>query len=304
MGLPLAPLLRVLLGGVIISFAPVFVRLTEVGPSASAFYRVLFGGIGLLLVALVHGERLHLRRGVWGIVFGAAFFFALDLEVWHRSILYIGPGLSTILGNFQVFILALVGVVFFGERLSLRLVMAVPLALGGLWLLVGVDVNNLVEGTIPGVVMGLLTAVFYSGYILALRRSQGMDGRLPLVMNMAMVSLVTALFCGVAGTISGASFAIPTLRDGGYLVAYGLLCQGLGWVLLSSALPQLPAAVAGLVMLIQPTLAFVWDMLFFDRPTGPLGIMGACMAIVAIGMGIAGQQAVQRRKSAQVAVAR
>ena len=40
----------------------------------------------------------------------AGVFFSLDLWFWHRSIIYIGPGLSTLLANFQVFILMLVGI--------------------------------------------------------------------------------------------------------------------------------------------------------------------------------------------------
>lgn len=293
--LPLGPLLRVLAGGTMISFAAVFVKLVNVGPSTSVFYRVFFGGVALLLLALARGERLRVGRGIWGIVLAAAFFFTLDLEAWHRSILYVGPGLATILGNFQVFILAFIGAVVFKERISLRLIMALPLAIGGLWLLLGVDVSGLPEGTIPGVIFGLLTAVFYACYILTLRRSQGVEGRLPLIMNMAVVSLGTALFSGVSSQFHDVSFAIPSLQDGGYLIAYGLLCQGVGWVLLSSALPKLPAAVAGLLMLIQPTLSFIWDILLFDRPTGPLGVLGACMAIFAIWVGISGQQAAQRR---------
>lgn len=294
-GLPTGPLLRVLAGGTMISFAAVFVKLVDVGPSASAFYRVFFGGMALLLIALARGEKMRVRHGIWGMVLGAGFFFALDLEAWHRSILYVGPGLATILGNFQVFILAFIGAAVFRERISLRLMAALPLALGGMWLLLDIDPSGLAEGTVPGVVFGLLTAVFYACYILTLRRSQGVEGKLPLIMNMAVISLTTAVFCGSFNLMSGGSFAIPTLGDGGYLVAYGLLCQGLGWVLLSSALPKLPASVAGLLMLIQPTLSFVWDILIFDRPTGPMGVLGACMAIAAIGMGIAGQQAVQRK---------
>lgn len=303
-GLPLGPLLRVLAGGTMISFAAVFVKLVNVGPSTSVFYRVFFGGVALLLIALARGERFRVRREVWGVVIGASFFFALDLEAWHRSILYVGPGLATILGNFQVFILAFMGAAVFKEKLSLRLVMALPLAMGGLWLLLGTDAGGLADGTIPGVLFGLFTAVFYACYILTLRRSQGIEGKLPLIMNMAMVSIGTTIFCGIFSLFHDVSFTIPTLGDAGYLVAYGLLCQGLGWVLLSSALPKLPASVAGLLMLIQPTLSFIWDILLFDRPTGPLGVMGACMAIFAIWVGISGQQAAQRKVSARHIVQR
>ncbi|MFV0422374.1 DMT family transporter [Oleidesulfovibrio sp.] len=299
--LDIKALLRVMAGAVMISFSAVFVNVLDTSPSASAFYRVFFGGIALLAVALWRKEKLTTAPVVLATIFGAGVFFMLDLECWHRSILYIGPGLATILGNFQVFFMAFVGAVFFREALSLRLVVALPLAIFGLWLLVGVDINDLDETIVMGVVFGLLTAVWYTGYILLLRRSQRMASKMPVMMNMALVSLCTAVACGASLLLQGLPFAIPDATNASYLIGYGVLCQGVGWLLLSSGLPMLPAAVAGLVMLTQPTLSFVWDVLFFGRPTGPLGLLGAAMAITAIWMGLSGQSAAQRKRALKLA---
>ena len=93
-------------GAVMISFAAVFVRLADVAPTTSAFYRMLFGAIALL--ALI-GVQPHLHRGFargWAGSALIAAFFTADMWFWHRSILFIGPGLSTLLANFQVFVLA------------------------------------------------------------------------------------------------------------------------------------------------------------------------------------------------------
>lgn len=298
--LDIKALLRVMAGAVMISFSAVFVNLVDTPPSISAFYRVFFGALALFAVAMFRREKLKMSPVLLTIA-GAGVLFMLDLECWHRSILYIGPGLSTILGNFQVFFMAFVGAVFFREVLSLRLIVALPLAVLGLWLLVGVDIDKLDHGTIMGVVMGLLTAVWYTGYILLLRRSQQRPDRFPLILNMALVSGATAVITGAGALAQGVSFAIPDAPTGVYLLCYGVLCQGVGWVLLSSGLPTLPAAVSGLVMLTQPTLSFTWDILFFDRPTGPLGLLGAVMAITAIWMGLSGQNAAQRKKTLKLA---
>ena len=45
-------------GAVMISFAAVFVRLADVAPTTSGFYRMLFGSIGLLVLIGVQ-PRLH-----------------------------------------------------------------------------------------------------------------------------------------------------------------------------------------------------------------------------------------------------
>ena len=80
-----------------ISFSPVFVKLTSVAPTTSGFYRVLFGGLVLALYLAVTRRRLTFSGKAWTALVLSAVFFALDLWFWHRSILYIGAGLSTLL---------------------------------------------------------------------------------------------------------------------------------------------------------------------------------------------------------------
>jgi len=125
------------LGAALISFSAVFVRLSDVGPTMGAFYRVFFGGVCLLIIALV--RRQSFWRGFtplfYIVVSGCA--LSIDLIFWHRSITYIGPGLATIIGNLQVFILAFAGVFVFKERVSWQFILAIPLACVGMYYLVG-----------------------------------------------------------------------------------------------------------------------------------------------------------------------
>ena len=46
-------MMRVLAGAAVISFAPVFVRLVDVPPTTSAFYRTLFGGLMLVIIVRI-----------------------------------------------------------------------------------------------------------------------------------------------------------------------------------------------------------------------------------------------------------
>jgi len=63
-----------------------------------------------------------------------------------------------------------------------------------------------------------------------------------------------------------------------------------GWILISTALPRVQVSVAGLIILLQPSLAFIWDILFFARPTGALEVMGAGLALTAIYLGLTRQK--------------
>ena len=100
-----------------------------------------------------------------------------------------------------------------------------------------------------------------------------------------VVSFSTALYLALEMVRTGNSFSIPDLQSGLSLVALGLMCQTLGWLLITRSLPWIPAAVAGLVLLLQPSLSFIWDVLFFNRTTSALAWVGVILALSAIYLG-------------------
>jgi drug/metabolite transporter (DMT)-like permease len=284
--LPASPTLRLLCGAALISFAPVFVRLTPVSPTDSAFYRTLFGGLMLALWVVAARAPVERRSGfALAALIAAGILFAADLAVWHRSIWYVGPGLATLLGNFQVFVLAFVGILFFREKARWELVLAIPMAIAGLVLIVGFEWTALDSEYRWGIAFGLLTAVFYSAYILALRRARAESPSGSIVSDLMIVSLVSAGFLLAGASLAGEGVAIPDPRSAWLLVGYALVAQVVGWLLISGSLPHVPASRVGLILLLQPTLAFVWDILIFSRPFGTREAAGAALAIIAIGLG-------------------
>lgn len=280
-------MLQLIAGAVLISFAAVFVRILAVPPTTSAFYRTLIGGV--VLLGLLRFRRQPLRGGkkLWLVLLLAGLLFALDLAFWHRSILYLGPGLSTLLANFQVFVLAVAGVVIFKERLRPALVGGIALALLGLSLIVGVDWSGLPPDYRRGVVLGLLTALCYGAYVLALRTArQGAPSEINSpVGDVTVASLASAGFLLVFAAGTGESLRIPDMSTAGLLLLYALVTQVLGWVLISSSLAQLAASRVGLVLLIQPTFAYLWDVLFFSRVVGMTEGVGALLALLGIYLG-------------------
>lgn len=288
--------LYVTAGAVCISFAPLFVRVVDVDPSAVAFYRLLWAGAALTGVALIQKVRIMPGRRILLLTAACAALFTGDLVCFHQSILYIGPGLATIVTNFQVFFLGLIGVFIFKERLGARLVLAIPLALGGLWLLLETDGAGTTPNMVAGLIIALLAAAFYAGYILTLRESQSSPQRLAAIPNMGLICLMGALFSAVVTLAQGQSLAVPSLYDHMMMILYGVGCQAFGWLILSKGLPYLPASRAGLLILLQPTLAFIWDVLFFSRPTGAAGYLGATLALAAIALGMSDKKSSAEEK--------
>jgi drug/metabolite transporter (DMT)-like permease len=251
-----------------------------------ACYRMIWGSLALLCVARYRSERILPGRALGIIIVWAALFFSLDLLAWHQSILYVGPGLATLLTNFQIFFLAAYGSFFLKEKMSLRLKLAVPLLLAGLWLVLDVRIGEISPDIWLGLATGLLSAVFYAGFILILRRTRSGQNTLSPTANMGLSSLAAVFFTGFGGLANGEDPVIHGLQNNLLMISSGVGVQALGWVLLSKGLPLLPAAQGGLLLMLQPTLSFAWDVLLFDRPTSATGYLGAAMTLAAIALSV------------------
>lgn len=279
------PTLRLFIGAALISLSPVWVKLVDVSPTTSAFWRLAIGGVVIAMYLVITRRRLQLSARIWLVLILAAAFLATDLWFYHRSIQYIGPGLSTLLANFQVFVMAAAGVIILRQPPTARQLIAIPLALLGLALIVGVDWQNLPSSYRRGIVFGLGAAVTYAAYLLAMRRSrQGSTTPVP-TREIAIVSLTGAAMLGATALVEGHSLAISSGGDAFWLVCYGVLSHGVGMLFITSSLPHVTTTQAGIALLLQPTLSFVWDVLFFARPMSAKELLGAGIALFAIYLG-------------------
>jgi drug/metabolite transporter (DMT)-like permease len=277
--------LEIVAGSFFISFSGVFVKIAQVGPTSAGVYRNLFGALTLLIIALVRRDQLvpTWRQMRWILLGGAA--FATDIFFWHRSIHYVGPGLATILGNFQVFFVSAAGILIFHEHVTRRFMLAVSIAVVGLFLLVGLNWSHFDSTYHRGVIYGVFTAISYAIYLLCLRGARYETRRLSAPANLTWVTAVTALMLAATALAGGESLRIPNVNAGLILVAYGVLCQALGWIIISRNFQRVDASRVALILLLQPALTMLWDVIFFHRPTSHMELAGAAIAMGAIYLG-------------------
>lgn len=284
---PQRALAWMLTGAALIGTNGLMVRMAGTAPTVSAFYRMLLGGALLVLVLRLRGAWRPLPAKLWAWAALPAVAFAGDLWLWHRSIHLVGPGLATLLANAQVFFMALAGVVLYRERVGRRFLAGLLLSFAGLWLMLGGDWDRLPAEYRWGVWLGLATGVCYAAYNLGLKRAQqaahaASGGSAPVGQLLAMLSLLCAALLGLAGLAEGASFRIPDAATLGWLLALAALGHCLSWVLISRALPHLTVAMVGLLLLLQPIVAFLLDLLLLARPTTPREWLGLALTLAGI----------------------
>ena len=273
------------LGAILLSFAPIMVRVSASPPTTVAFYRMLLGGLILLAFQVARGKQFSIGRRTSLILFAAGFAFAFDLFFWHRSIHLIGPGLATLLSGFQVFILALFSVLFLHERMRWQIAVAIPLAFVGIAMIIGIDWTALTDGYRTGIAFGLTTADCYSAFLLIMRwqRINDTSGATPLV-EVAWMSLACAGVLAITAQATDESLIITGSGEVLLLLAYALIAV-IGLVVISWSLDKVATSLVGLLLLMEPTFAYVWDLTFFSRETTAIELAGAALALGAIYLG-------------------
>ncbi|MBV2208298.1 MAG: DMT family transporter [Thermomonas sp.] len=289
--------LELLAGAAIIGSNGLMVRMAEMPPTAVAFWRMLLAGLMLaVLVSVRHGwQRFSGKTWLWLLVPMAA--FSVDLWMWHKSILLVGPGLSTLLANAQVFFMAIAGVLLFGERLSGRFLLGVLLAFLGLWLLLGEDWGGLPKQYRWGVWLGLAAGLMYATYNVGIKRSQALAGegraRVPVEQVLCFAAFGSALGLGLLGWAEGEVFTPPSLHAWGILLALAAFGHCLSWVLISRSMVVLPVALTGLLLLAQPIVAYLLDVLVLQIQIPPRQWLG--LAVSLAGIFVAGMRTRQER---------
>ena len=256
-------MLIALTGAVAISFSPVFYVYSDTNPSTGAFFRMLYALPALALLAyLVRKSDTRSSRTRW-TAFGAGLILAPDMLSYHSSMIFIGIGIATLIGNSQVIIVTLASWKLFGEKPNPAILLSLPVVIIGLALISGfADPEPYGEDPVKGVVFGMMAAFFYSSFLILFRYSNRELAPSSSVQLDATVGAALGLL--VLGLLPLSSMAIeplelqPTWPGHGWLILLALLCQVAGWLAIAHALPRLPAAHTSFAILLQPVLTLIW----------------------------------------------
>jgi drug/metabolite transporter (DMT)-like permease len=267
-------------GALAIAFAPIFVRLSQVGPTATAFWRLSLS-LPVLWLWMSRDSRSQAVRakssnsGGYRRLVIAGVFFAGDLGFWHWSIRYTSVANATLLANFASIFVALVSWLYYHQRIKRNFVVGLLLALAGTLFLVDASFNF--GGThLLGDALGLVTAMFYGAYILAVKH---LRDDYSTVTVMTWVVMVSALIILPVTWLFGENLFPSGLN--GWLVLFGLalISQVGGQGLITYALAKLPASFSSVGLLVQPVGAALLAWILLGEGIGVLQIAGGVLVI-------------------------
>ena len=267
-------------GAIFIALSPIWVRVSEVGPTASAFWRVTLA-VPLLwaLFAFNSKDRKTLDKSRITALLVAGMAFAGDLAFWHWSIQHTSVANSTLLANLASIFVTLAAWILWKQRPSGLFLAGLAAALLGTGLLVRASLGS-APGALLGDSFGVVTALFYAWYLLGVKglRERGVA----TLQLMAVTTTVTAVILLPVALASGEALLPQT--QAGWLKLLGLawISHAAGQGLIAYALAKLPAAFSAAGLLLQPVLAAGFAWLLLAEPLTAIQYLGGTIVLAGI----------------------
>jgi drug/metabolite transporter (DMT)-like permease len=275
------PTLLAGLGAACISASAVLIKLAGTGTATAAFYRCLLALPVLVALAVLEQRRRGSRA--WRARLGAVVagvFLAIDLVLWNHAIADVGAGIATVLGNLQVVFVTAAAWVAFRERPARGFFLALPVVLAGVVLVSGLADGAHGVHSLAGIEYGLGTSVAYAVFLLVLRQTSAAT---PHVAGpLAEATLGAAAGAAALGMAFGGWQLDIGWRSFGWLLLLAMTSQTAGWLLITSSLPRLPAALSSLLLLLQPAASILLAAVVLgERPT-VLQLTGAVLVCAGV----------------------
>lgn len=254
------------------------VRFIALPSSVLACVRGALGALSLYLMARLLGRTLSVPRDVRSIallVAGGACIginWVLLFEAYRRTTL----ATAELAYEMMPVYVTLVSPIVLHERLTLRKLLFLGLALFGMALVSGIGQTPAEGVTLEGVLFGLGGAFFYGNCALINKFLGHVDAVTQTVVQLSVASLVLLPY--VLLTVSPAEISLDT-RTVVLTLLVGVVHTGLGFGLWFASMSGLPAQKIALLGYIDPIVALAVSALVFHEYLTPLGMVGAALVL-------------------------
>lgn len=277
-------MLGLVVGCVVFGLGSIIVATVDVGGYAIAFWRLLVAGVIFWGLARIYRQRLPRDKKAIGLVLLSGALLAYDLALWHESIYAVGPGISTLLNSLQIFFLAFIAFVWFGEKQSKLQLISLVIAIIGVAMIASPEFNHNQQAG-WGFVSGILSGAMLAGSMTLIRKTHDIE-KTKIFPMMLLLSIGGVISLVIPMVVLDAGHIMPTSwRDAGLIVIYGAVMQCFAWGLIAYSIPKLSLSLTGLLLLTEPIAALLIDYFFLDKAIVSVQWLGAVLTMIAIYLG-------------------
>lgn len=254
-----------------------FIKLAveELSPGFVAWSRLVVGGVVLLPLAWRLGALRGLRARFWPLLAFAIVEAALPFTLISFGEKHISSSLAAILVATVPLMIALLALRFDrAERArGLRLV-GLFLGLGGVVLLLGVDVAGQLSELVGAVAVLLATIGYAAGPLIAKHYLSDLN---PLGAAAGALTLAAVILTPVAA--ASAPTSTPSLTALLSLAVLGLVCTALAFVLFFALVAEIGPSRASVITYVNPAVAVVLGVAVLQEPITAAAVAGLLLIL-------------------------
>ena len=264
-------------GAMAMGISPIFVRWADVGPFASAFWRVALA-LPLLWLWMRFAERDRPGRRFALPTLLAGLAFTGDLLFWHSAILHTSVANATFFATTAPIWVIVFGWLLFRKKVGRETLIGLALCLVGGAALLAQSLRLRPENAL-GDLFGLATGVFFGLYFLAVEAARRSTGAARVTFES---SIVTAAALLAATLLSEPRLAPSSLSGLSALLGMAWVSHAGGQGLLAMALGRLPATFSSLVIFLEAVAAALFALLLLGEPISPVQGLGGLFIMAGI----------------------
>lgn len=292
----------VVLAAFCIGFSAILVRLSDVGPAAIGFWRLLFALGPTMIWAYAENRKARAQRVACGdtrptplftprqflLAAFAGVFFGADLIAFHVGLAHTTTANALLLGNLAVVFVLVFGWLCLGERPTRGLLMALALALAGTALIISRSATATANdaASVYGDGLCVVAALCYAGYMLVTRFVRRGGEHAATALGGGMFSLISsavgAVVC-LAWAVGTGELIIPLSLQGLLaVIGLGLIAHATGQGLTTFALGRLPAGLISTVLLLQIVVGTILAAFLFGEIPSLVVAIGGTMVVAGV----------------------
>ena len=265
------------LGVIMVSFAPILIRLAEAPALSIASFRLGIAAIILGPVALIKERSVlnSLSRVDILLTIVAGLALAAHFGFWIASLSYTSITSSTVLVTANPIFVAVCSHYFLRERINQRVRIAIITILIGMAIISGGDFS-LGERGLFGDVLALIGALWVAIYYIIGRH---LRSRISVTAYVGLVYTFAAVTIVIVSAISGTELSGFSTKTYLWLLLLALGPQVLGHTSLNWALGYLGATVVAVAVMAEPVLASILALIIFNEVPTVTNIIGGLIVL-------------------------
>jgi drug/metabolite transporter (DMT)-like permease len=272
-----ANLLRLVLLAAIWGGSFLFMRISApvLGPALLIEYRVLFAALFLALVGFLLKKKLHLRAHWKHFLILGFFNSALPFLLFAFAARSLTASVLSVLNATAPMWGALLGAAWSRQRIGVRTALGLAFGTAGVALLVGFDSIAARPGAGIAIAAALLAAFSYGVASLYAKSAQSVEPFANAHGSMwasALLVLPALPFFPASGQ--------PTIGIMGAVLALGVLCSGIAYLLYFRLIADVGTTSALTVTFLNPVFGILWGALFLGEVVGWYTVAGSAIVLV------------------------